>query len=362
LRGDGANRMNKRRLAGAILALVMMGAIAYLGYLHWGGSGHNPSDEVLAQTPADASAVLYIDLDALRQSPFLAELYKWAPQPKADADYSQFLQSTGFNYERDLNRVSIALLNSGKDTILFAVAEGRFDREKISAYALQTGTRENHGGKEIFSVPQNGSARRIAFTFLRSDRIALTNGSNFEASLSAPHEDAESRAWRERFRRLAGAPVFAVVRQGAAAGTALSSQTPRGLQSPQLSALIDQLQWITAAGKPEGDHLRVVLEGEGAKDAPTRQLSEVLNGLLLLAQAGLSDQKMRQQLQPDVREAYLEILKSADVSLIDRRDTKSVRLIFDLTPKFLEAARAAMPIAPVAPQNKALPNKGTIRN
>jgi hypothetical protein len=91
-------------------------------------------------------------------------------------------------------------------------------------------------------------------------------------------------------------------------------------------------------------------------------LSEVLNGLLVLAQAGLSDQKMRQQLQPDVREAYLEMLKSADVSQIDRGETKSVRLMFDLTPKFLEAARAAMPIPPVAPQNKALPNKGTIRN
>jgi hypothetical protein len=71
---------------------------------------------------------------------------------------------------------------------------------------------------------------------------------------------------------------------------------------------------------------------------------------------------MRQQLQPDVREAYLEMLKSADVSQIDRGETKSVRLMFDLTPKFLEAARTAMPVVPVAPQKKALPNKGTIRN
>jgi hypothetical protein len=354
--------MNKLRLAGGILVVVLSGAIIYVGYRHWGGPSYSPRDEVLAQMPADASAVLYIDVDALRPSPFLAELYKWAPQPKADADYSQFLQSTGFNYERDLNRVSIALLKSGKDTILFAVAEGRFDREKISAYASQTGTHENRTGQEIFSVPLNGTTRRIAFTFLRSDRIALTNGSDFEASLSAPHEDADSQAWRERFRRLAGSPVFAVVHQDAAAGTALSAQTPRGLQSPQLSALIDQLQWITAAGKPEGDHLRVVLEGEGASDAPIRQLSDVLNGLLMMAQVGLSDQKMRQQLQPDVREAYQEMLKSTDVSQIDRGETKSVRLMFDLTPKFLEAARIAMPVAPVAPQNKALRNKGTIRN
>jgi hypothetical protein len=354
--------MNKRALAGTVLAVMVAGAIVFYAYQRFGGSGYSPRDEMLAQMPADANAVLHIDLDALRQSPFLSELYKWAPQPRADADYSQFLQSTGFNYEGDLNRVSIALLKSGKDTVLFALAEGRFDRKKISAYASQTGTHENRGGQEIFSVPVNGTTQRITFTFLRSDRIALTNGSNLEAWLSAPHEDADSKTWRERFRRLAGTPVFAVVRQDAAAGTALGAQTPRGLQSPQLSALIDQLQWITIAGKPEGDHLRVVVEGEGTADGTIRQLSDVLNGLLVLAQAGLSDQKMRQQLQPDVREAYLEMLKSADVSQIDRGETKSVRLMFDLTPKFLEAARTAMPVVPVAPQKKALPNKGTIRN
>jgi hypothetical protein len=71
---------------------------------------------------------------------------------------------------------------------------------------------------------------------------------------------------------------------------------------------------------------------------------------------------MREQLRPEEREAYLELLKSADVSQIDRGETKSVRLIFDLTPKFLEAARTAMPAAPGGPQTKPFPNKSTIRN
>ncbi len=354
--------MNKQKLAGAILAVLVLGAIVFYGYQRWGGSGNGLRNDLLAQMPSDASAVIYIDLDALKQSPFLAELYKWAPQPTADADYAQFLQSTGFNYESDLNGVSIALLKHGQETNLFAVADGRFDQKKISAYASQTGTRETRRGREIFSVPVSGGTRRISFTFLRNGRIALANDANLESSLSQPHADSDAQAWHERFRRLAGSPVFAVVRQDAGAGAALSSQAPGGMQSPQLSALIDQLQWITIAGKPEADHLRVVLEGEGTADAPTRQLSDVINGLLVLAQAGLHDQKMRQQLQPEVREAYLEMLKSADVSQIDRGETKSVRLLFDLTPKFLEAARTAMPSAPSAPQNKALPNKRTIRN
>ncbi|MHB8501183.1 MAG: hypothetical protein ACYDCG_20090 [Candidatus Acidiferrales bacterium] len=354
--------MNKKKLAGAIAAVVVIGAGVFHGYQRRGVSGYNSRSDMLAQMPAEASAVLFIDLDAFRQSPFLAELYKWAPQTKADADYAQFLKSTGFDYERDLSRVSVAVLNGGKDTTLFAVADGRFDRNKISAYALQTGTRENQAGREILSVPVAGSNRRTTFTFLRNDRIALTNGANLELFLAGRRRDSDTQAWRERFRRLAGSPLFAVVRQDAAVGAALSAQAPGGLRSPQLSALIGQLQWLTVAGKPEADRLRVVLEGEGAADAPTRQLSDVINGLLVLAQAGLSDQKMRQQLQPDVREAYLEMLKSAEVSQIDRGETKSVRLMFDLTPEFLEAARAAMPVTPATPKSKTMPSKGALRN
>jgi len=355
--------MNWRRISAIIAGAIVAGAVALYGYHRWGGFGSNPRNDLLSQMPADASAVLFIDLDALRQSPFLAELYKWAPQPKTDADYSQFLQSTGFNYERDLDRVSIALLKHGQESTLLIVAEGRFDRKKIAAYASQTGTRESRGGKDIFSVPVAGGTPRITFTFLRSDRIALTNDASLESSLSQPHADSDTEAWRERFRRLAGSPVFAVVRQDAGTGAALSAQAPGGLQSPQLSALIDQLQWITVAAKPEADHLRVVLEGEGTADAPTKQLSDVISGLLVLAQAGLHDQKLRQQLQPDVREAYLELLKSADVSRIDRGETKSVRLMFDLTPQFLAAARTpTLPASPEATPKKPSPNKGTIRN
>jgi hypothetical protein len=354
--------MDKRRLRGIILAVILVGATVFYAYHRWDGRGSRSPNDVLVYMPTEASAVLYIDVDALRQSPFLAELYRWAPAPKADADYAQFVQSTGFNYESDLHRVGIALEKHGQETTLFAVAEGRFDRGKIAAYARQAGTSGSPGGKEIFSVPLEGSTRRITFTFLQSDRIALTNDTSLLSSLPPPQADADAEAWRERFRRLAGSPVFAVVRQNARAGTALSARTPRGFASPQLSAMIDQLQWITVAGKPEADRLRVALEGEGSEDAPTRQLSDVIKGLLVLAEAGLGDPKTRQQLQPEARAAYLEVLKSADATEIDRGETKSVRLIFDLTPKFLEAARAAMPVAPVVPLNKALRNKNTIRN
>jgi hypothetical protein len=351
--------MNRRWLA-PTSAVLVLAVVAAIYALKWRSARCSSREEILAAVPSDASAVFYIDLETLRQSPFLAAIYKWAPQPAADTEYMQFVQSTGFDYERHLNRVGLAIRKRRQDSILFALADGLFDRKKISAYASQSGTRETRSGRETFSVPLSESSRRFAFTFLRDDRIALTDGPDLESFLSASRIDSETQPWRERFRRLAGSPLFAVIRQDAAPGAALAAQTPGGLQSPQLSALLDQLQWITVAGKQDNDRMRIVVEGECATDTTMRQLSDLLNGVLTLAQAGLAGSKVRDQLGPQVREAYLELLKSADVSQMDRGDTKAVRLVFDVTPRLLEAARTSAPNP--LPQNKALSHKPTTHN
>ncbi len=124
--------------------------------------------------------------------------------------------------------------------------------------------------------------------------------------------------------------------------------------------MLDQLQWITLAGKPENDRLRVVSEGECTADGTARQLVDVMNGVVILAEGGLNDAKTSQQLDPAMREAYLELLKSADVSKIDRGDTKSVRLVFEITPGLLEAARKAPPVMPDSAPGKRLPRKAQV--
>jgi hypothetical protein len=349
--------MKKPTLISSAAATMIVVAFLLFAYGRWHGSDSNPAIELLQRMPPDASSVLYVDVKALRQSPFLAELYKWIPPAAADADYTQFVRSTGFNYETDLDHLGLALIKRGQETTMFALAEGRFEHRKIAAYAQQTGVRQSRNGREIFSVPISGEARRITFAFLGNGRLALTNGAELDEAFAAPPSDSDAQAWREHFRRLAGSPIFSVIRQDAIAASPFPNQLP-SYQSPQLAALLEQLQWITLAGKPDEDRMRVVLEGEGSPQTNTRQLSELLNGLLLFAQAGLSDPKVRQQLQPQVREAYLEVLKSVDVSQLDRGETKSVRVIFQITPSFLEAARAAIPAGNSAPSS----NKSTIRN
>jgi hypothetical protein len=331
----------------ALAALVVcLSTAAFFGYRKWRVQNGSTRAGTLAAMPTDASAVLFVDLSELRQAPFFAQLYAWAPKPKVDEEYVQFVKDSGFDYERDLDRVAIAVQKRGQDSALFAILDGQFDRQRIAAYARKNGSAVKTGAREVFSVPVSGTPKKISFTFLRNDRIALTNDSNLDIFLEARKGPEDMAEWRVRFERLGGSPLFAVIRQDAAVGAALAAQAPGGLRSPQLSTLLDQLQWITIAGKPENDRLRVVADGECTAEATARQLVDVINGVAILAEGGLNDPQTRQQLDPAMRQAYLELVKSADISKIDRGDTKSVRVVFEITPAFLDAARKSPPVKP----------------
>jgi hypothetical protein len=360
--------MNKRLAIVLLISLLLLAAISFIFYRHSGDSTATSRARLLAAMPATATSIIFADFAELRNSPFAAQLYSWAPQPQLDADYAQFLRDTGFDYERDLDRIAIAITRRAQDTSLFAIADGRFDRKKLVVYASQFGTHEKIAGHETFSVPIGSPSsvgnqpapatqktppasptpapHKISFTFLSNTRVAVTNNVDPAALFAPPATGADARDWRDRFDRLAGSPIFAVIRQDAAPGAAFAARAPGGLQSPQLSSLLDQLQWITIAGKPDANIFRVATEGECPADACARQLSDMLNGILLLAQAGLNGPDVRRQLAPESREAYLELLKAAEVTRIDRGETKSVRLVLEVTPRFLAAARSAVPQLP----------------
>ena len=355
-----------KRLKFGIAAMFAGLAIAsFFAYRKWRAPGGDSRSELLAFMPANSSTVFFTDLQALRRAQFFAALLTWAPKPAADADYSQFVRDTGFDYERDLDRIAIAVEKRGADSLFFAVADGRFDRKKILAYASKSGSCSNLKNHQICSIAAQSGSRKISFAFWNDARIAFVNDSRLSDLLSGPHKNVAAREWNTRFQRLAGAPVFAVIRQDAAIGAALAAQAPGGIRSPQLSSLIDQLQWITFAGIPENDRLRIVVEGESPLEATTRQLADLLNGVVVLAQAGLNDGKTRQRLDPAAREAYLELLNGADISRLDRGDSKAVRVVIEITPKFLEAAaQPALPApsgaAPAKPGNTLPAKKGHI--
>ena len=332
--------MNKREWTAVATGALLGTATTLFIHQFYTAKRSSARGDLLGMMPADAAAVLFVNLTEVRAAPFVKQLFAWAPQPEPDDDYAKFLKETAFNYERDLDRLAIAFGKASEDSTFFAMADGRFDHQRILALATTSGTVERRAGREIFAIPESSGAKKLYLTFLNNNRIALTDRGDLSQVLTAQTQGSDdSREWRVRFERLAGAPVFAVIRPDAAPGTTLSAQAPGGFRSPQLSSVLDQLQWITLAGKPENDRLRVVVEGESASEDNARRFADLLNGVLTLAETGLNDVKTRQQLDPSLREAYLALLKSADVSKINRGDTKSVRLVFEITPAFLESAR-----------------------
>jgi hypothetical protein len=327
--------------------ILLAGCLVGLdAFLRLRDSATTSRSAVLSALPSDASAVIFADFTELRHAPFTAEFFNWIPKGQVDAEYAQFLRDTGFDYERDLDRVAVSFIKAEKDSKLFAAAEGRFDRSKMEAYAARSGSRENRSGREIFSVPLGDPGHKISFAFLSKNKIALTDAMDVTAFLAPVTDSADIRSWRERFTRVAGSPIFAVIRQDSEVGSALASRAPGGFQSPQLATLLNQLQWITLAGKPREGAMRIVAEGECANEQTSRQLSDMFNGMLALAQAGLNGPQTRRGLDPRIRDAYLEIIKGAEVSRLDRGETKSVRAVFDITSNFLHIVSANVPSVP----------------
>jgi hypothetical protein len=336
----------KLTLAASIAVLVLAALILARHFSI--GSADSARQQLLQFVPSDSTAVIFLDVDECKQSPFLQKLYEWAPHPTEDSEYAQFVRDTGFSYERDLRRAVVAISNQGATTNLLAIADGNFERRKIETFLNHNGKSLQHGKWKIFRLNDSmrGNDRPLSFVFLSDHRIAITDSENFPLTLFTSAAEANHAEWNLRFDRLAGTPIFALIRQDPAFQSALNSAAPGGFRSPQLSGLLEQLQWISIAGKPQADQLRVVAEGECLSDQSISQLNDVVQGVFVLAQNGLNDPKLRQQMNPAEREAYLEILKSADIQKFDRGEWKTVRLVLSITPKFLDVVRVASFDAP----------------
>src|ERR1700722_16448925 len=364
--------MKKSKLVLLAVALLLA-AVLIFAVLRWRNSHRLGRDEILntllEHTPNGTIGVVYIDVAELRQSPFAQKLFAWAPKPQADPDYARFIQDTGFDYERDLDRVAYAAAKRGSQSTWFAIADGTFDRKKLTAYLVKVATVQTRNDSDIYSfAPSGAEASRGApagaptspppqlfLSFIADGRVAATNDPDLGALLAQKNPSGDLPAWQTHFTLLAGSPVFIVMRQDTATVNSLASQAPGGLQSPELAALFAQLDWLTLAAQPQPESLRIVSEGESPSDTVAHQLSDMLNGLLILAQTGFNDPKARAQINPQARAAYLDVLKSAEITRIDRQDAKAVRVVFEVTSEFLNTATLPRPAAPQASAPPATP-------
>lgn len=120
---------------------------------------------LLQALPPGDGPVLFVDFEILRKSGVLDEI---AGSPAAEeADYRNFVEATGFDYRRDLDKAAVAFLPQGN----FFVARGRFSFDRLARYAQVSGGRCI---KDVCSLIGSSRERQISFQLL--DRRTLAVG------------------------------------------------------------------------------------------------------------------------------------------------------------------------------------------
>src|ERR1700688_2428910 len=125
--------------AGFAPAAIAAALLAYGTFRHGATAHASPAPELLSALPPGAPTLVYLDLAAVRASSFYQHRADKGPIAVPNQDYAEFVRSTGFDFEKDLDRVVIAswpALAGKVPTKNVVIAEGRFDRAKIRDYAM----------------------------------------------------------------------------------------------------------------------------------------------------------------------------------------------------------------------------------
>lgn len=309
-----------------LIAVVLVAAAAALWLIRDSRRDLTGLPELISLAPIDPDTLIYLNLKALRHSELLQFLAGLAPAPDHDPEYAEFVRATGFEYERDLDRVLLLFPNPKADIETVAIADGSFNQEKIVSYALRTGRRVENNGKEFFVVPVETERRSISFSFLSRTRILLAEGD----SLPTRNGSGLTAEMRVRVGRVAGSPVFAVGRLG---------PTPPERRPGQLERLLASIRWWSLAVRPEEDLLLVVVDAECETEGDARQLAGAADGLRVLGRSLLNEDLMKQQLPPESAILVEAILNRGQV----KQQGNTVRLHFHLTREMLSTLGASEP-------------------
>ena len=229
-----------------------------------------------------------------------------------------------------------------EDRVL-TIADGRFDQQKIKAYALRTGREITQDQQPVYEVPGNPP---VSVTFLSPARIALASGRNSTELLARVGHNASPAASRgpaiqSRVQGVAGAPLFAVAR---------TDRLPPSIyaplrNSPQLEQIARSVQAITVAGQPDRDNLRVTLDAECDSLKNAVQLAFLVETGKMAGSMALSDPRTRRQM---TREQYAFLEALINRATINHQN-KVVRITLEITPEMLAAAPPQKPAASRAP-------------
>ena len=167
-------RKRTRRLAIAIVVVLIVAAIGIIFYLRRRGGS-----EAIRLLP-ETDAYVYINLKTIRRLTSFGE----GAAPKPDPEYNEFVQATGFQFERDLDEAAFAVHASdlpargnGPRTRYSEIFIGTFDSERANTFFRNKASAiENYRNIEVFNLPLEGRTVRVALLGLGTVAVSNTDG------------------------------------------------------------------------------------------------------------------------------------------------------------------------------------------
>jgi hypothetical protein len=311
--------MRRRRLLIILSATVVVALILVYGLrTRLAAAGSLP--ELIELAPGNSTFIAYLDLAELRKEPLIEHLAELAAPVTVDRDYAEFVSATGFDYRRDLDQVVIAA--STGHTL--AVADGRFDQQKIEQYALRSGRLEHDGDRPFYVMKSATPGKNISLTFLSTHRIAIAEGVDIPEHMISPSVPLDP-AMRQRLSRVAGAPAFA-------GWTITESVKHARAAAPDVTRLaLESLRGIDLAFKPNGNQMLISAEGECENSLQAQKLAAALDLLRTVLPAGLADPKMRGPISAENAALLARLIRAAGIST----DGERVRLLLTVTPEMV---------------------------
>ena len=168
--GETMTRLSRRTLYSLLAAGALLVALAVLVALRF----HAPPE--VARLLPESDAIVYANLKPVRAATHFDE-----KPVEAAPEYARFMDATGFKWERDLDRIAIALhrmpdpKGPNGPVAYTAVAEGRFDAPRLVKWLqANSAAQESYAGHTVFTVPtQEGRVMRVAP--MGFDLLALSN-------------------------------------------------------------------------------------------------------------------------------------------------------------------------------------------
>ena len=285
----------RRRLPILLAVVLVAAAVALLVFLR----KHAPPEP--ARLLPSADGFVYVSLKWIRRANIGGPL----PAVSHDPEYQQFIEATGFQFERDLEEAAFAIHNAS-DSPEGKPAPPRFSEvfiakihgDRLRSYLKKiSGSVEDYRSVDIFSIPLEGRTLRVAI--LGVDTVAASN-----------HDDPlVIRGMVDRSRKMAspfGGP--ALLRQSykyvpfASLAWAILKVDPTASYTKSLDFVFPRSAVVVASIRYLGTvHFKA--EAFTASEDEAKRLTEQLNAFLKIFQA-IDINGPVQSSDPDIKQFF----------------------------------------------------------